>query len=122
MQREQNKELLYMDITTDFGFKKLFSDPEVMKKFLNLLIREDDNNIEVLEVQYINVEDSGAIKSDYGIRYDLLCKLNTGEEIIVEMQNQKQKHFEDRIHFYLGRALVKQGMQAKAAKSEAKRS
>ena len=43
--------------------------------------------------------------------YDLRCKTTTGEDIIVEMQNESQDFFENRIIYYLSRAVSNQGFK-----------
>ena len=44
-----------------------------------------------------------------GIIYDVYCTTDTGEKIIVEMQNRMQSNFKERSIFYLSRAIVNQG-------------
>lgn len=41
--------------------------------------------------------------------YDLRCKTQDGDEFIVEMQNKGQKHFSNRILYYLSHAILEQG-------------
>lgn len=43
--------------------------------------------------------------TDYGFKF---CMTDTGERIIVEMQNREQPYFKDRALFYLSRAIIQQ--------------
>lgn len=44
-----------------------------------------------------------------GLIYDIYCCTDTGEKIIVEMQNKSQLHFKERALYYLSNAIVQQG-------------
>ncbi|MCR4560807.1 MAG: Rpn family recombination-promoting nuclease/putative transposase [Bacteroidales bacterium] len=43
--------------------------------------------------------------------FDLKCKTTTGEEILIEMQNESQDFFENRIIYYMARAISNQGFK-----------
>ena len=43
--------------------------------------------------------------------FDIFCTLDTGEHIILEMQNNNQKHFEDRALYYASRGIARQGLK-----------
>lgn len=52
-------------------------------------------------------------KYERGIIYDMRCLLESGEEVIVEMQNRGQDYFRDRICYYMARAISSQGDRGK---------
>ena len=101
----------YISPTTDFGFKRLFGDPRIMKGFLNALFDSKKLNIVIEDLEYIDKDELGTVKKNRGVIYDLRCKTTTGEEIIVEMQNEGQDFFENRIIYYLARAVSNQGFK-----------
>jgi len=43
--------------------------------------------------------------------FDLKCKTSNGEEILIEMQNEGQDFFENRIIYYMARAISNQGFK-----------
>ena len=95
---------------TDFGFKFLFGrevEKELLIDFLNdLLVGEHV----ITDIQFLNSEQQPEVKTERGLIYDIYCRTNTGEHIIVEMQNREQPYFKDRALFYLSRAITQQRM------------
>ena len=95
---------------TDWGFKRIFGDKELMMDFLNSLL---EGERVITELEYLNTEQ---IPEDYDGRrtvYDLYCKTDTGEYIIVEMQNREQTFFKDRALYYMSQSVVKQAQKGK---------
>lgn len=91
---------------TDFGFKKIFGDKKVLLTFLNDLF----DGVHVFkDLKYIDKESKGDTEESKTIFYDLLCTTDGGEKIIVEMQNQYQSSFRNRIVYYTSRAVSTQG-------------
>ena len=43
---------------------------------------------------------------------DIFCETESGEHIIVEMQNRWQEHFQDRALFYMSKSIVSQGVRS----------
>ena len=74
---------------TDFGFKFLFGrevEKELLIDFLNdLLVGEHV----ITDIQFLNNEQQPEVKTERGLIYDIYCRTNTGEHIIVEMQNRE---------------------------------
>lgn len=94
---------------SDYGFKLLFGR-EVSKvlliDFLNdLLVGERA----IVDLTFLNNEQLPAYQEGRGIIYDVYCTTDTGEKIIVEMQNRSQVNFKNRALFYLSKAIVNQG-------------
>ncbi len=50
-------------------------------------------------------------KDQRGIIYDVFCETDTGEHIIVEMQNRSQTYFIDRSLYYASKTIVDQGVK-----------
>ena len=96
----------YINPLTDFGFKRIFGDEEIMRDFLNDAMAPDTH---IVELSFIDKEMMPETKYERGIIYDMRCKLDNGEEVIVEMQNRGQDYFSERIVYYLSRAIVMQG-------------
>lgn len=57
---------------------------------------------------FLDKENHSDSMADAGIIYDLYCLTDTGEYIIVEMQNRFHSSFLDRTLFYMCRAIGRQ--------------
>jgi predicted transposase/invertase (TIGR01784 family) len=93
----------YINPRTDFGFKRIFENKDLMINFLSSVLKEN-----ITAVTYQNVEQLGAVKKDRGAVFDILCTLDNGKYIIVEMQNAPQKFFMDRLVYYVAMLLQNQ--------------
>ena len=95
---------------TDWGFKRIFGDKELLMDFLNSLL---EGERVITDLQYLNTE---LLPEDYDGRrtvYDLYCKTETGEYIIVEMQNREQDFFKDRALYYMAQSVVQQSKKGR---------
>ena len=94
---------------TDYGFKKIFGQEvskDLLIDFLNdLLVGERV----IKDITFLNNEQLPDYREDRGAIYDIYCTTDTGEKIIVEMQNRSQVYFKERALYYLSRAVAKQG-------------
>lgn len=94
---------------TDFGFKKIFGQEiskELLIDFLNdLLVGERV----ITDLTFLNNEQLPELKDERGVIYDIYCVTDTGEKIIVEMQNKSQVYFKERALYYLSKAILRQG-------------
>jgi hypothetical protein len=80
-------------LNIDLLFKKVFSDPEIAKSFL-----EDFLGIVIAEIIILGVEHK--ITNDAVIvRFDYRCKIN-GEYVIIEMQQKYKKDVIKRFYLY----------------------
>ncbi|MDR3250476.1 MAG: Rpn family recombination-promoting nuclease/putative transposase [Tannerella sp.] len=98
---------VFMNPLTDFGFKKIFGDRELMINFLNDMIP----NARIKEIQYRPTE-----QMEWESRkavYDLLCTNEADEYFIVEIQRAKQTFFADRALFYSSCMIRKQAPSGK---------
>ena len=99
---------------TDFGFKKIFGQ-EVSKTllidFLNVLLKGERV---ITDITFLDKESSPESIDERVAIYDIYCQTDTGEKIIVDLQNRMQVHFKDRALYYLANAIVHQAQKGKA--------
>ena len=94
---------------TDVGFKRIFGQEfskPVLIAFLNGLLKDERC---IVDVKFLDKEQVRITDSDRSLIYDIYCKTETGEHIIVEMQNKYQPYFKQRSIYYLSRSVVEQG-------------
>ena len=106
------RENRYINVLTDYGFKKVFGDKEVMTAFLTDLLQPKSP---IHAITFLDKEHDGMAEYERGVIYDLLCQTEDGEEFIVEMQNRNQAQFSDRIIYYLSRSFSSQGEKGNVA-------
>ena len=102
-------EIFYISPLTDFGFKKIFGDKVIMKRFLEVLFKSQKVKMKIQDLTYIPQEADGSYKDSRRVVYDVHCVTDKGEEIIVEMQNEDQYFWDKRIIYYLSRSTSMQG-------------
>jgi len=95
---------VYIDLKTDFGFKRAFGVKEVMLKFLNSALDIDGGIVDLL---YGNPEQLGFSIDERKAVYDLYCITGKNEHIIVEIQSAPQLYFIDRTLVYIARLINK---------------
>lgn len=97
-----------MDPFVDFSFKRLFgteSNKDVLMSFLNALLKEHKH---IVDVSYRNTERLGHTAQSRKVVFDLYCETETGERIIIELQNAGQRWFKHRSLFYATVAINEQ--------------
>ena len=62
-----------------------------------------------VDVKFLDKEQIRINDGDRSLIYDIYCETETGEHIIVEMQNKYQPYFKKRSIYYLSRSIVEQG-------------
>jgi predicted transposase/invertase (TIGR01784 family) len=90
----------YINLLTDFGFKRLFgSEPNkaLLIDFLNVILPQQHT---VADISYKNNENVGNTVMDRKAIFDIYCESKTGEKFIVEIQKAKQNYFKDRSVYY----------------------
>jgi len=105
---------------TDYGFKLIFGrevSKDLLIEFLNDLL---EGERVITDLQFLNNEQLPLYPEGRGIIYDVYCTTDTGERIIVEMQNRMQSNFKERSIYYLSRAIVNQGRVGNEWKFEIK--
>ncbi len=102
----------YVNIFTDFGFKKLFGEKPskpLLLDFLNELLIEQEGPIK--NITYLNTEHLGSSAIDRRAIFDIYCENEKGEKFIVELQKAKQTYFKDRTLFYATFPIQEQAKQ-----------
>lgn len=97
---------------TDFGFKKLFGDDSVkdlLLDFLNSLLENETGRI--VELEYSRNEFQGMSNADRRVVFDIYCKNQNGERIIVEMQKFFQINYRERSLYYSTFAIQEQAIK-----------
>lgn len=99
---------------TDTGFKKIFGkevNKDLLINFLNSLLVGERH---ILDIELLDKEHHSRFRSGRNTIYDIYCRTDSGEYIIVEMQNAKQDIFIDRMLFYTMQSLTDQGQKGTA--------
>lgn len=107
----------FMNLMTDFGFKRLFGTEKfkhVLVRFLNILFQKEGIHVE--DVVYHDKEVLPPDPNGKRIVYDVYCtsvKEMDKEHFIVEMQQVYHSNFEKRVMYYISNALVAQGRKGR---------
>jgi len=101
---------VYINLLTDFGFKRAFGIKEVMLRFLNSVLDIEGG---IVDLRYDNPEKLGSSKDDRKAVYDLYCVTGKDEHIIVEIQSAPQVYFKDRTLGYVARLIDQQRVKGK---------
>ena len=90
---------------TDIGFKIIFGQPTSKDLLITLLneLLAGEHHIE--DLCFLDKEDHADNVNDKGIIYDLYCRTDNDEYIIIEMQNRWHSNFLDRTLYYVCRAV-----------------
>jgi predicted transposase/invertase (TIGR01784 family) len=94
---------------TDVGFKRIFGQEvskPVLLAFLNSLL---EGERVIVDLKFLDKEQLGIVEGDRSLIYDIYCETETGEHVIVEMQNKYQPYFKERSIYYTARSIVEQG-------------
>jgi predicted transposase/invertase (TIGR01784 family) len=102
------EQINFLDPFSDLGFKRIFGRTEnksLLISFLNALLGDD---IHVVDVEY---KDKEFVPESNRLRLsvcDLLCKIDSGKWILVEMQNKRQSNFVNRTVLYVSQTILRQ--------------
>jgi predicted transposase/invertase (TIGR01784 family) len=102
------KKIKYIDLMTDFGFKRIFcTDPnrDLLIAFLNEVFRGRKH---IVDLVYNKNEHTGDTIYEGGAIFDLLCTGKDGERFIIEVQRGRQENFKQRALFYTSRLISEQ--------------
>ncbi len=89
----------YVNLFTDFGFKKIFGEEAnkpLLIDFLTCIIPEAN----IVDLTFKPKDKLGQNADDRKAVYDIYCESANGEKIIVELQKAKQLYFKDRTIYY----------------------
>jgi predicted transposase/invertase (TIGR01784 family) len=98
----------FINLRTDFGFKKLFfEDPnkDLLIAFLNALFK---GRKVIKDLTYNKTEFPGDITTEGSVIFDLACTGENGERFIIEVQRTKKDNFKKRALFYSSRLISSQ--------------
>ncbi|MEO1126891.1 MAG: Rpn family recombination-promoting nuclease/putative transposase [Cyanobacteria bacterium J06639_16] len=101
----------YVDLLTDFGFKRVFgteANQQLLIDFLNTLLPEQHR---IQSVTYKQAENLGPTAGDRKAIFDIYCQAVNGERFIVEMQKVKQNFFKDRSVYYATFPIQEQALK-----------
>ena len=110
----KKKHARYINPATDFGFKTIFKDEEITREFLNDLLHTRHPEVNIAKVSITDGEYDESESEIRRVVYDVHCTTDTGEEFVIEMQNDPQEYFSDRIVLYMARITSRKqhkGMQ-----------
>lgn len=99
----------YINPFTDFGCKKIFGEEAskpLLLDFLNALLPESGK---IVDLTLKNSELHGDTNKNWNLGYDIYCKNEKGEKIIVELQKAEQNFFGKRNTFYATFPIREQG-------------
>lgn len=100
----------FMNVLTDFAFKRLFGTKErknILMRFLNIIFEKD--GLTVTDVAYHDKEILPHDEDGKVIKYDVYCTSpGEREHFIVEMQQVYHLMFENRAVYYTVKALANQ--------------
>jgi len=95
-------EPVFIDPTTDEGFKRLFGDKVNLINFLNIIFRGRKT---ITDLTYRDTERIGATEEIGKVIFDLVVQISTGEEIIIEMQTSTQTNLKQRMLYYASKVI-----------------
>ncbi len=110
----------YINLFTDFGFKKLFGEEpnkDLLISFLNELLEKENR---ITDLSYLKNEQLGQHEGERRAVYDLYCTNQKGEKFIVEIQRAKQEYFKDRSVYYSTFAIQEQATKGRQWQYELK--
>ena len=83
---QSKKTEYYLDLRTDYGFKRVFGEnPEILKNLLNEFLHEVIGR-KITDVVYLQTEVLGFSNKEKRIIFDLYCEDQIMNRMIVEMQ------------------------------------
>lgn len=101
----------YINLLTDFGFKRVFGtepNKHLLVDFLNTLL---PNDRQIADITFKNNEAVGNTTIDRKAIFDIYCQGTNGERFIVELQKAKQNFFKDRSVFYATFPIQEQALK-----------
>ena len=106
-------ESVYVDPFTDEGFKIIFGTEDqsevILKGFLNQLMKDDPLFGNIKSLRFTPTVRNRQKKGDKTIIYDVFCETETKNRYIVEMQQENNSHFLNRVAYYMAKAIADQG-------------
>ncbi len=129
--QEERIDTPFINVRTDFGFKRMFGTPRFKAALINLLNSLLEGEVKVYDVKYLNKEKLPEREDGRRIIYDVYCtsdvkggdskllsdynriRLEESDSVthhfLVEMQNAYLPPFDERIVYYTSRIVSEQG-------------
>jgi predicted transposase/invertase (TIGR01784 family) len=104
----------YMDLRSDFAFKKIFADKNnkaILIDLLNTILQNEE--ISIIDISYLPTEMLGPKLDDRIAICDLLCETTVGEKILIELQKEAQRFFIHRELYYSSHLIQRQATKGK---------
>lgn len=105
----------FIDLTSDFGFKKLFGEEPNKDLLLSFLNEVFQGRKRIQDLEYTPNEALGNGLDEGQAIFDLVCTGSEGEKFIIEVQCAKQTHFKKRALFYTSRLISNQAPKGRRA-------
>jgi predicted transposase/invertase (TIGR01784 family) len=108
-----NAKSIYINPTSDFGFKKIFGEEankDLLIDFLNSML---DKQYHIKELKFQVTEQLPNHGDDRKAIFDIYCESILGEKFIIEMQNADSGFFFERSIYYGTFAVQKQAIKGK---------
>ena len=99
----------FLNPFSDVGFKRIFGQEmskPLLLDFLNNLLEGERH---ITDLRFLDKEQLPVSSDDRSLIYDIYCETDTGENIIVEMQNRPQAFFKQRTIYYAAGSIARQG-------------
>ena len=103
----------YINPFTDFGFKKIFGDPnstDLLKSLLNDILKFEGRD-KIKEITFKNGELLPEAPEERKAIIDMMCEDEKGNQFIVELQKVSQEHFQSRALYYTSFPIQQQGIK-----------
>jgi len=115
MKKEDNKVTpKYIDLTTDYGFKRVFGTEASKELLISLLNECFQGRKNIKDISYGNTEHVGEFDDLGTVVFDLFCTGDRGEHFVVEMQTTSQANLKKRMRYYASRAVAHQGFRGES--------
>ncbi|HEV2601551.1 MAG TPA: Rpn family recombination-promoting nuclease/putative transposase [Candidatus Babeliales bacterium] len=102
--------MIFMDPTSDIGFKKLFANmahKDILISFLNSVLERTEGN-KIIDVTLNDPNNLPEMREAKMSIVDVRCTDQKGHQYIIEMQVDTQKHYALRAQYYSSIALSRQ--------------
>ena len=97
----------YISLMSDFGFKKVFANPDhphILIGFIESIVPE----LSIVSIEHIDTTQMSNHKDDRVSIFDVFCRLNDDSLVVVEMQQVRQEYYVDRTILYASHIIQRQ--------------
>ena len=97
----------YVNLCVDVAFKRVFAQP-VNKDILIALLGTVLPELRITTLSYLDKEKPGFWRKAKKSAFDVLCEVDAGKKVIIEMQVLEEKDFRDRTLYYASQEILSQ--------------